>query len=147
MQVTTIPYRTIDVHYKSPATAVREQLAQVLNGGKWRGHVSEDTFLLQRRLGVLHAPGLPVAVGRITPDVDGTRVRVTIRLAVAVFLFGGLWMVAASLGALACLIAAVRQASVTPLVAWTLPIAGWAILTLPFDDEARKLEATLRNVS
>jgi UDP-N-acetylmuramyl pentapeptide phosphotransferase/UDP-N-acetylglucosamine-1-phosphate transferase len=72
---------------------------------------------------------------------------VTIRLALGIYLFGGLWMLASSLAALFSLVAAARQASARPLVVWVFPIVGWFFLTLPFGDEARKLEATLRKIS
>jgi len=113
-------------------------------GWVFREHGS--TFVAQRRTGWRRMPGLPIARGILETRDGETRMRVTIRLAWLVYVFGGSWMAGAIAGSALAVAAAIASSSPTPMVVLVLPIAGWLVLVRPFRSEARLIRERLADV-
>jgi hypothetical protein len=140
-------YRKLEIACDATAATVRAQLASLIATKFWTGSVWDDCFELRREIGFMHAPSLPLATGKIVQNDGRPLLRVTIRLPVAVWIFGAVWMLPACGAALFSIVAAIRLASPRPLVVWIMPIFGAAFFTLGFDDEAKKLEAAIRQAA
>lgn len=150
-----LPYRRLTIETRWPVDVAVVEIGKRVGKSVWLGGGSEpfvgrklsERAFKMRPSGISKQPGRPIILLNVEPGPrDGARILVRMRLNIIVALFMTVWLAGATAGALAMTAGAIRQGQWFGMIAWCLPLFGFALIGAPFAFGARRSERLLRAI-
>ena len=112
---------------------------------QFRGKVKDDHFEIVRIISYRNS-FIPLVVGHLSEDSNGTTVEIRMRMYLFTSIFMVVWMVGASVGAIVFFTLAVVRGESIGLLTPLLPVSGVMMVGVGFGSEAVKAERLLREI-